>query len=71
MLPQPNVFFDSLRGRKGRSGRFIRYYGFLLGMLLTVVSLPALVLGTLTGRGGTLIVMAVRPMNEADGVRKR
>jgi hypothetical protein len=30
-------------------------------MLLTVVSLPALALGTLTGRGGTLIVMAAQP----------
>jgi hypothetical protein len=30
-------------------------------MLLTVVSLPALLLGTLTGRGGTLIVMASQP----------
>jgi SAM-dependent methyltransferase len=71
MLPQPNVFFDSLRGRKGRAGRFTRFYGFLLGMLLTVMSFPALLLGTLTGRGGTLIVMAVRPMNQADGMRKR
>ena len=71
LLPQPNVFFDTLRGRKGRAGRFTRFYGFLLGMLLTVVSLPALVLGTLTGRGGTLIVIAVRPMNEADSMRKR
>jgi SAM-dependent methyltransferase len=71
LLPLPNVFFDSLRGRKGRAGRFTRFCGFLLGLLLTVVSLPALVLGTLTGRGGTLIVIAVRPMNEADSMRKR
>lgn len=61
LLPQPNVFFDTLRGRKGRAGRFTRICGFLLGMLLTVVSLPALVLGTLTGRGGTLIAMAAHP----------
>jgi hypothetical protein len=61
LLPQPNVFFDTLRGRKGRAGRFTRFYGFLLGMLLTAVSLPALVIGTLTSRGGTLIVMAAQP----------
>jgi SAM-dependent methyltransferase len=61
LLPQPNVFFDTLRGRKGRAGRITRFCGFLLGMLLTVVSLPALLLGTLTGRGGTLIVMASQP----------
>jgi SAM-dependent methyltransferase len=61
LLPQPNVFFDSLRGRKGRAGRFTRFCGIFLGMLLSVVSLPALVLGTLTGRGGTLIVMAAQP----------
>jgi SAM-dependent methyltransferase len=61
LMSQPNVFFDSLRGQKGRVGWFTRCYGFLLGTLLSIMSLPALVLGTLSGRGGTLIVMAIHP----------
>ena len=61
LMSQPNVFFDFLRGKRGRIGWLPRFYGIVLGSLLTVMSLPPLVLGTLSGRGGTLIMMATNP----------
>jgi SAM-dependent methyltransferase len=57
LMFQPNVYFDYLRGKRGRIGRLPRFYGIVLGSLLTVMSLPPLALGTLSGRGGTLIMM--------------
>jgi len=58
LMSPPNVFFDSLRGGEGKAGRFTRYYGFTIGTLLSALSLPVLAMGTLLGRGGTLIAMA-------------
>jgi len=60
LMSQPNVFFDTLRGRRGNAGRFTRAYGFFLGVLFSLASLPALALGTVSGRGGTLVMMAIR-----------
>lgn len=65
LMPQPNVFFDTLAGRQGSAGRFTRVCGFLLGVLFSLASLPALVLGTLSGRGGTLVIMAIRDSTTA------
>src|SRR5512140_189471 len=58
LMSQPNVFFDFLRGKQGRIGRLPRFYGIVIGSLLTVMSLPPLALSTLSGRGGTLIMIA-------------
>ncbi|HTP65925.1 MAG TPA: class I SAM-dependent methyltransferase, partial [Geobacteraceae bacterium] len=55
LLPCPNVFFDALTGKRSDCSRLVTAAGFLLGTLLTVLALPPLVVGTLTGRGVTLI----------------
>ena len=60
VMLRPNVFFDALRGRHGGAGPVVRAAGVLLGVLFSLAALPALALGTLSGRGGTLIVMATR-----------
>jgi len=60
ILPYPNVFFDFLTGKKRDCSRFIKAASFLLGSALTVLSLPAVMVGALTGHGGTLVVEASR-----------
>jgi SAM-dependent methyltransferase len=62
-----NLFFDFLRGQGSRVGAFHRVGGIALGAMLTVLFLPALALGTLLGRGGTLVVIAGRPGATGDG----
>jgi SAM-dependent methyltransferase len=58
LFPQPNIFFDTLTGKTSKAGSFLTATSFLLGSLLTVLSLPVLVAGTALGRGGSLIVVA-------------
>ncbi|MEI6208110.1 MAG: class I SAM-dependent methyltransferase [Desulfuromonadales bacterium] len=65
IMPETNVFFDVLTGKRGKAGGFARLYACLLGLLLTLLALPALALSTLLGRGGTLIVVAA-PQNLPD-----
>lgn len=60
ILSQPNVFFNILTGKQSSAGFFTKFAGFILGSLLTVLSLPALLAGTVMGRGGSLIVVAGR-----------
>jgi SAM-dependent methyltransferase len=60
----PNVFFDSLAGKQNNAGNFALVASFLIGSLLTLLSLPALVAGTVLGRGGTLIVVAGKSTNK-------
>jgi SAM-dependent methyltransferase len=59
LMPEPNVFFDTLTGKQGRAGWFARLCACLLGSLLLMLALPIMALSTLLGRGGTLIVVAV------------
>lgn len=58
LMPEPNVFFDTLTGKRGKAGWFARIYACLLGSLLMILALPLLALSTLLERGGTLIVVA-------------
>ncbi|WP_224985043.1 class I SAM-dependent methyltransferase [Geomonas agri] len=58
LMPEPNVFFETLTGKQGETGGGGRVYACLLGSLLTLLSLPVLTLSTLLGKGGTLIVVA-------------
>jgi SAM-dependent methyltransferase len=60
LMPYPNVFYNVLTGKRGMEGPIARLTGIALGLIMTVVSLPALLVGTLTHRGGTLIVVATR-----------
>jgi len=58
IMPDPNVFFDFLTGKQKKHSKSIVLVNIVLGSFLTLLSLPAVVAGTLWGRGGTLIVMA-------------
>ncbi len=58
LMPYPNVFFDTLTGKRSDRGGAVTAAGFALGSLLTALALPLLVVGTLMKRGGTLIVAA-------------
>jgi SAM-dependent methyltransferase len=62
---QPNVFFDFLTGKRTKTGKPARFSGVVLGALLTILSIPALMIGTLMKRGGTLIVVAARSGSDA------
>jgi hypothetical protein len=59
MKPQ-NLFFDLLRGRKPAAGHLKSAAAWITGSLLTAAAAPLVPLGTLTGRGGTLIMAARR-----------
>jgi SAM-dependent methyltransferase len=58
--PVPNVFFNLLIGKPLRVNKAIQVIHFGLGMLLTAGAVPAVAIGTLCRRGGTLVV-AARP----------
>jgi SAM-dependent methyltransferase len=58
MMSCPNVYFDCLTGKRKRYGKLIAVYGCVVGSFLTLLSLPAVALGTLCGQGGTLVFEA-------------
>ena len=58
IMPYPNVYFNCLTGKEERYGKLIAVYGYVIGSFLTLLSLPAVALGTLCGQGGTLVVVA-------------
>jgi len=58
IMPYPNVYFDCLTGKGKGYGKLITAYGCFVGSFLTLLSLPAVALGTLSGQGGTLVVVA-------------
>jgi SAM-dependent methyltransferase len=60
LMPYPNLFSDTLTGKQSKQSPFITAAGFVLGVALTVLLLPALAIGTVAGRGGTLVAVACR-----------
>jgi SAM-dependent methyltransferase len=60
VLSEPNVLFNLLTGKRTGGGLTQLSASLLLGAALTTAALPALPLGRLLGRGGT-VVMAARP----------
>ncbi len=58
LMPDPNVFFDCLTGKRKNHNKFITVSNFALGSLLTLLFLPAVAIGTVLGRGGTLVAVA-------------
>ena len=58
IMPYSNVYFDCLTGKGKRYGKLIAVYGCVVGSFFTLLSLPAVSLGTLCGQGGTLVVVA-------------
>ena len=57
-MHNPNLYFDCLTGKGKRYGKLITVYGYVVGSFLTLLSLPAVALGTLCGQGGTLVAEA-------------
>jgi len=62
LFPVPNIFFDNLTGKKRNVSPLLNASSFVLGSILSGLSLPAVIAGTLFGRGGTLVVAADRIM---------
>lgn len=60
LMPKPNVFFNSLAGKPTGAGAVAVAANNLLGASLSVLSLPAVPLSSMLGRGGTLVVAAQR-----------
>ena len=58
LMPAPNIFFKSLTGRHTEAVRTQVAASYTLGIMLSALALPATLLGTLSRRGGTLIVAA-------------
>lgn len=58
LMPAPNLFFNHLTGRRteARTGQLAASY--LSGAALSALALPATAIGTLSRRGGTLIIAA-------------
>lgn len=54
----PNLFFYLLTGKRCDAGPASRFFAMAAGTVLTFLSLPALAVSTMLGRGGTLIVVA-------------
>ena len=54
----PNTYFDQLRGRPPAQGAIPRLLTFAGGSVLSACALPLVLLSTLLGRGGTLILAA-------------
>ena len=54
----PNVFFNSLIGKPVRAGKATQILHLGFGTLFTAAAIPAVSIGTLFRRGGTLVVAA-------------
>jgi SAM-dependent methyltransferase len=59
-FPYPNIFFDRLVGKQNNPSILLNTSVFILGSILTALTLPAVSAGTLAGRGGTLVTVAYR-----------
>jgi 2-polyprenyl-3-methyl-5-hydroxy-6-metoxy-1,4-benzoquinol methylase len=60
MGSHPNLFMNLLAGKGGEGGSLVRASALFSGLILTLLSIPLLLLGTLMGRGGSLVVVAKR-----------
>jgi SAM-dependent methyltransferase len=60
VMPVPNVFFYQLTGRPTRTGRAGVATSFALGTILSAVAVPLTMAGTLSSKGGTLVLAARR-----------
>jgi SAM-dependent methyltransferase len=58
VFPQPNVLFQSLTGKPRTTGPTQLALSYALGTVLGPAAVAATAVGTMTGRGGTLIAIA-------------
>lgn len=56
----PNIFFHILSGKRSEAGAFSKSANFALGFVFSAFSLPLVLVSSLTGRGGTLVVVSTR-----------
>jgi len=54
----PNIFLDCLTGKGKSHSKSVNASVFVLGLLLSILFLPAVAVGTVMGRGGTLVTVA-------------
>jgi SAM-dependent methyltransferase len=60
ITPWQNLFFDTITGKRTNAGLGKRWISLLGGFLLTVAAVPVVLIESLFGRGGTLIVVAMK-----------
>lgn len=58
VMPEPNMFFNCLTRKPVKIGKALLVANFFIGATLSALALPAVMVGTLTKRGGTLIAAA-------------
>jgi len=58
LMPVPNAFFRLITGRPREGGKLTALLTLALGGILTAASLPAVAVGTISHRGGTLVTVA-------------
>ena len=58
LMPVPNLFFNHLTGRRAAAGKGLVAASYLAGAAFSALAIPATAIGTLSHRGGTLIVAA-------------
>ncbi len=63
IFPAPNVFFHLLSGKPVNTGTRSKVVNFAIGSLFSAASLPFVLVGSLVGKGGTLVVKAVKVDN--------
>jgi hypothetical protein len=68
LLPTPNLLFDQLTHRSSSASALQRVASWVGGILLSAGALPLLALGTLSQRGGTLIIAAQVRDNSASAM---
>jgi SAM-dependent methyltransferase len=66
IMPVPNSFFRALTGRSRDVGSAAGVAAFVFGGLLTAMALPAVMAGTISRRGGTLVTIARRKQSSKD-----
>lgn len=67
----PNVFFKTLAGHQTNVSRAARAANLALGTIFSAASLPLVWLGTVCGKGGTLVVSAVKAEPEESSTDER
>lgn len=64
ILPHQNVFFDYLTGKRKTQSKWITAFSFVLGSVLSILALPFVVAEKLAGRGGTIVIAAIRKVEQ-------
>jgi SAM-dependent methyltransferase len=58
LMPTPNIFFSILTKKPTKASLFFKILNILLGILISFIAILPVFIGTLMGKGGTLIICA-------------